>query len=60
MVSLEAPYGEEIKVRRLLGTWSRSSLPEFSSTHAHEFITGDLRDVDFVKRVLEFKDQGLP
>ena len=44
------------------GYWVRGvdlHYPEFSSTHAHEFITGDLRDVDFVKRVLEFKgDQG--
>ena len=44
------------------GYWVRGvdlHYPEFSSTHAHEFVTGDLRDVDFVKRVLEFKgDQG--
>ena len=44
------------------GYWVRGvdlHYPEFSGTHAHEFITGDLRDVDFVKRVLEFKgDQG--
>ena len=44
------------------GYWVRGvdlHYPEFSSTHAHEFITGDLRDVDFVRRVLEFKgDQG--
>ena len=44
------------------GYWVRGvdlHYPEFSSTHAHEFITGDLRDVSFVKRVLEFKgDQG--
>ena len=40
------------------GYWVRGvdlHYPEFSSTHAHEFIQGDLRDVDFVKRVLEFK-----
>jgi nucleoside-diphosphate-sugar epimerase len=44
------------------GYWVRGvdlHYPEFSSTHAHEFVTGDLRDVDFVKRVLEFKgDSG--
>jgi nucleoside-diphosphate-sugar epimerase len=44
------------------GYWVRGvdlHYPEFSGTHAHEFVTGDLRDVDFVKRVLEFKgDQG--
>ena len=40
------------------GYWVRGvdlHYPEFSGTHAHEFVTGDLRDVDFVKRVLEFK-----
>ena len=40
------------------GYWVRGvdlHYPEFSSTQAHEFITGDLRDVDFVKKVLEFK-----
>ena len=40
------------------GYWVRGvdlHYPEFSGTHAHEFITGDLRDVDFVKKVLEFK-----
>ena len=44
------------------GYWVRGvdlNFPEFSSTHADEFVTGDLRDVDFVRRVLEFKgDQG--
>jgi nucleoside-diphosphate-sugar epimerase len=44
------------------GYWVRGvdlHYPEFSSTHAHEFVTGDLRDVDFVRRVIEYKgDQG--
>ena len=44
------------------GYWVRGvdlHYPEFSGTQAHEFVQGDLRDVDFVKRVLEFKgDQG--
>ena len=44
------------------GYWVRGvdlNYPEFSSTHADEFITGDLRDVEFVRKVLEFKgDQG--
>jgi nucleoside-diphosphate-sugar epimerase len=44
------------------GYWVRGvdlHYPEFSSTQAHEFVTGDLRDVDFVRKVLEFKgDQG--
>jgi nucleoside-diphosphate-sugar epimerase len=29
--------------------------PEFSESEANEFIQGDLRDVDFVRRVLEFR-----
>ena len=33
--------------------------PEFSPTEANEFVLGDLRDVDFVRRVLEYKgDRG--
>ena len=44
------------------GYWVRGvdlNYPEFSSTHADEFITGDLRDVDFVRKVLEYKgEQG--
>ena len=44
------------------GYWVRGvdlHYPEFSGTHAHEFVTGDLRDVDFVRKVLEFKgEQG--
>ncbi len=44
------------------GYWVRGvdlKYPEFSSTHADEFVTGDLRDVEFVRRVLEFKgEQG--
>jgi len=40
------------------GYWVRGvdlNYPEFSSTHADEFVTGDLRDVDFVRKVLEYK-----
>ena len=44
------------------GYWVRGvdlKYPEFSETEANEFVTGDLRDVDFVRRVLEFKgEQG--
>jgi len=44
------------------GYWVRGvdlNYPEFSATHADEFITGDLRDVQFVRNVLEFKgEQG--
>ena len=51
-------------VRRLRseGYWVRGvdlKYPEFSETEAHEFVQGDLRDVDFVRRCLEFKgDRG--
>ena len=51
-----------VKRLKLEGYWVRGvdlKYPEFSSTHADEFITGDLRDVEFVRRVLEFKgEQG--
>jgi nucleoside-diphosphate-sugar epimerase len=47
-------------VKRLLseGYWVRGvdlKYPEFSQTKANEFITGDLRDVRFVERVIQFK-----
>jgi nucleoside-diphosphate-sugar epimerase len=51
-------------VRRLRseGYWVRGvdlKYPEFSETEANEFIQGDLRDMNFVRRVLEFKgEQG--
>ena len=47
-----------VKRLREDGYWVRGvdlKNPEFSSTKAHEFIQGDLRDVTFVRRVLEFK-----
>ncbi len=40
------------------GYWVRGvdlKSPEFSKTEADEFVYGDLRDVNFVKRVLEYK-----
>ncbi len=43
------------------GYWVRGvdlNYPEFSSTHADEFVTGDLRDVGFVRNVLEFKGES--
>ena len=44
------------------GFWVRGvdlKYPEFSFTEADEFVQGDLRDVDFVRRVIQFKgDQG--
>ena len=51
-------------VKRLVseGYWVRGvdlKSPEFSETVAHEFVYGDLRDPDFVRRVLEYKgDRG--
>jgi nucleoside-diphosphate-sugar epimerase len=47
-------------VKRLLaeGYWVRGvdlKYPEFSVSEAHEFILGDLRDVNFVERVIQFK-----
>ena len=51
-----------VKRLRADGYWVRGvdlKYPEFTSTQAHEFVTGDLRDVDFVRRVIQFKgDQG--
>jgi len=47
-----------VKRLREEGYWVRGvdlKQPEFSSTRANEFVLGDLRDVSFVKRVLEFK-----
>ena len=44
------------------GYWVRGvdlKYPEFSNTEADEFVTGDLRDVDFVRRILKYKgEQG--
>jgi GDP-D-mannose 3', 5'-epimerase len=51
-------------VRRLRseGYWVRGvdlKYPEFSLSEANEFVQGDLRDVDFVRGVIEFKgEQG--
>ena len=42
------------------GAWVRGvdlKYPDFSVSVADEFITGDLRDVDFVRRVIEYKGQ---
>ena len=51
-----------VKRLRADGYWVRGvdlKYPEFTSTQAHEFVTGDLRDVDFVRRVIQFKgDSG--
>jgi GDP-D-mannose 3',5'-epimerase len=51
-----------VKRLRSEGYWVRGvdlKYPEFSATEANEFIQGDLRDVDFVRRVLEYKgEQG--
>ena len=51
-----------VKRLRKEGYWVRGvdlKSPEFSKTEAHEFVYGDLRDVDFVRRILGFKgEQG--
>ena len=47
-----------VKRLRAEGYWVRGvdlKRPEFTETEANEFIQGDLRDVDFVRRVLKFK-----
>jgi len=47
-----------VKRLRSEGYWVRGvdlKRPDYSDTEAHEFIQGDLREVDFVRRVLEFK-----
>ena len=46
-----------VKRLRSEGYWVRGvdlKYPEFSSTQANEFIQGDLRDVEFVSRVIQF------
>ena len=51
-----------VKRLRSEGYWVRGvdlKSPEYSKTEANEFVHGDLRDVDFVRRVLEYKgDRG--
>jgi len=47
-----------IRKLRSEGYWVRGvdlKHPEFSKTESHEFIQGDLRDVSFVERVIQFK-----
>ena len=47
-----------VKRLREEGYWVRGvdlKHPEFTSTHAHEFVQGDLRDVTFVRRCIAFK-----
>ena len=47
-----------VKRLRKEGYWVRGvdlKYPEFSETQANEFVQGDLRDVNFVRRVIEFK-----
>ncbi len=47
-----------VKRLRAEGYWVRGvdlKNPEFTSTEANEFIRGDLREADFVRRVLRFK-----
>ena len=47
-----------VKRLRKEGYWVRGvdlKYPEYGDTDAHEFVHGDLRDPDFVARVLQFK-----
>ena len=47
-----------VKRLRSEGYWVRGvdlKYPEFSETEANEFVQGDLRDVNFVRRVIEYK-----
>ena len=47
-----------VKRLRSEGCWVRGvdlKRPEFSESEANEFIQGDLRDIEFVRRVLEFR-----
>ena len=50
-----------VKRLRSEGYWVRGvdlKYPEFSGTEANEFIQGDLRDVDFVRRVIQYKGES--
>jgi nucleoside-diphosphate-sugar epimerase len=47
-----------VKRLRAEGYWVRGvdlKLPEYSESESHEFIIGDLRDLNFVERVLQYK-----
>ena len=47
-----------VRKLRSEGYWVRGvdlKHPEFSKTEAHEFIQGDLRDINFVEKVIQFK-----
>ena len=49
-----------VKRLRSEGYWVRGvdlKYPEYSDTEANEFVQGDLRDVNFVRRVIEYKGQ---
>ena len=51
-----------VKRLRAEGYWVRGvdlKYPEYSETEANEFVQGDLRDVEFVNRVIQYKgEQG--
>ena len=51
-----------VKRLRSEGYWVRGvdlKYPEFTDTEANEFVQGDLRDVEFVRRVIQYKgEQG--
>ena len=51
-----------VKYLKKLGYWVRAvdlKYPEFSESHADEFIRGDLRDLEFVKQTIRFKGKDI-
>ena len=47
-----------VKRLRKEGYWVRGvdlKYPEYATTEANEFVQGDLRDVNFVRRIIQFK-----
>ena len=50
-----------VKRLRKEGYWVRGvdlKYPEYGDTEANEFVQGDLRDPDFVRRVIEYKGES--
>ena len=62
LVQVELIGSHMVKRLRAEGYWVRGvdlKHTEFSKSEANEFVTGDLRDVDFVRRIIRFKgDRG--
>ena len=50
-----------VKRLRSEGYWVRGvdlKYPEYGDSEANEFVQGDLRDVDFVSRVIQYKGEA--